>query len=223
MNNDPNPFDTALKTQATRHTASDQLRKRIANALNETPVIPSKLAPVLAIGHWFTWRSMAMGFAAGALCAVLGTQMYLRVGSDERLGDEIVSSHVRALMTNHLTDVISTDQHTVKPWFAGKLDFAPPVWNARPDEFPLQGGRVDYLNQQAVAALVYKRNEHVINLFIWPLSRTASQVDQASTELPARQGYQSLKWVEAGMQFWAISDVNAAELLRFRTLSRAGN
>jgi anti-sigma factor RsiW len=219
MNEEQNKFDAALKSRATSHTAPASLRARILAdlAAEATPsaAVPRRAAPVSG-ARWFNWRGMASGFAMGALCAVFTVGLYLRAGSDDRLADEVVAGHVRALMTGHVSDVVSTDRHTVKPWFAGKLDFSPPVWNEQPGEFPLVGGRVDYLNKRAVAALVYKRNEHVINVFVWP----TSEKDRAGVSGVARQGFQSLKWTAAGMQYWAVSDVGVEELQRFFELQK---
>jgi anti-sigma factor RsiW len=219
MNEEQNKFDAALKSRATSHTAPASLRARILAdlAAEATPAaaVPRRATPDSG-SRWFNWRGMASGFAMGALCAVFTVSFYLRAGSDERLADEVVAGHVRALMTGHVSDVVSTDRHTVKPWFAGKLDFSPPVWNEQPGEFPLVGGRVDYLNKRAVAALVYKRNEHVINVFVWPTSEKDSSAVSGAT----RQGFQSLKWTTAGMQYWAVSDVGAEELQRFFRLQK---
>jgi anti-sigma factor RsiW len=133
---------------------------------------------------------------------------------DERLIADLTASHVRSMMATHLTDVASTDQHTVKPWFDGKLDFAPPVQDYRVAGFPLVGGRLDYISQRPVAALVYGRNKHYINLFIWP---TNSQ-----RELPAhaseRNGYHVVRWSSGNMMYAAVSDLNESELQQFAKL-----
>ncbi len=113
-------------------------------------------------------------------------------------------------MANHLMDVVSTDQHTVKPWFNGKLDFSPPVADLTAQGFPLIGGRLDYLDGRAVAALVYQRNKHYINLFIWP-----STDKQEGLQISTYNGYHLLHWSQSGMTFWAVSDVETAELRTF--------
>ena len=127
---------------------------------------------------------------------------------------EIVTDHVRSLMANHLMDVVSTDQHTVKPWFDGKIEFAPPVQDFAAQGYPLAGGRLDYLNEGKVAVLVYHRALHVINLYVWPAG------DNGASPIEARtlQGYNVLSWTRSGFQFRAVSDLNLAELRDFANL-----
>ncbi len=130
---------------------------------------------------------------------------------------DVVSNHIRSLMVSHLADVVSTDQHTVKPWFNGKLDFAPQVQDFAADGFPLIGGRIDVVSDQPVAALVYRRNKHYINLFVWP-STTVSAPEVAASQ----RGYNVIHWTESGMNYWAISDVNRGALEDFVKLTRSG-
>jgi len=218
MSNDRNSFDAALRAGATRHKAPPELRARIWRGIDAQ--LQADAAVSRAHGRstltlsWFNFRGLAAGFAMGALCAVLAVTVFQNGLGNERLDEEMVSGHVRALITGHLSDVISTDQHTVKPWFAGKLEFSPPVWNARPQEFPLLGGRVDYIDHRPAAALVYKRKEHFINVFIWPQSGGA--VSGAGKPM---NGFNTLRWSDGGMQFWAVSDISAEELAKFRDLS----
>jgi anti-sigma factor RsiW len=129
----------------------------------------------------------------------------------------IVSDHIRALQPGHIMDVVSTEQHTVKPWFDGRLDFAPPVRNLGGHGFPLAGGRLDYVDGHVAAALVYYRAKHVINLFIWP-NRGPQVASEASGK---RNGYNFVHWAQDGMTFWAVSDLEAPQLAEFARLWRA--
>jgi anti-sigma factor RsiW len=126
----------------------------------------------------------------------------------------VVANHVRSLLASQLVDVVSSDQHTVKPWFDGKIDFAPEVRDLSANGFPLVGGRLDYLDGKTVAALVYHRNKHPINLFITPALTSRSTSPTATN----RRGYNVLAWTNNGMKYWAVSDLNQAELREFTDL-----
>ncbi len=144
--------------------------------------------------------------------AALAASLFLVMGplqNNTSLQDEIVAGHVRSLLANHLTDVATSDQHTVKPWFNGKIDFSPPVVDLAPQGFPLVGGRVDYIGGRVVAALIYRRNGHLINIFIWPASAVA-------TTTSSRDGYNMTSWSRDGLMFSAVSDVSADDLARLR-------
>ena len=163
------------------------------------------------------WIGVAAAAAAVVALAFFVSPMLLRPSQMERITRDVVSAHIRSLMPGHLTDVPSSENHTVKPWFAGKLDFSPPVVDLSAEGFPLVGGRLDYAAGRPVAALVYRRGKHLINLFVWPSASTQESAEAAD----ARQGYNVLFWTRGQTTFWAISDVNGAELRRFAGLVRA--
>jgi len=160
----------------------------------------------------FSWRPgswVALAAAAAVVMAVIWrvapSPLRPAAGSVE---SQVVASHIRSLMANHLMDVPSSDHHTVKPWFTGKIDFAPDVPDLSANGFTLVGGRLDYVDGRPVAALVYRRRQHTINLFTWP-SKSADQSPRPDT----RDGFHVIHWTHTGMEWWAVSDLNAEELL----------
>ncbi len=161
----------------------------------------------------WTWGGWSVAVAVLLLVAVVWRSGWLPMPQilDERLLQEVMAGHVRSLMVSHLTDVTSSDQHTVKPWFEGRVDFAPPVPDLTAQDFPLVGGRLDYLANRPVAAVVYTRRQHPINLFIWPAPTPAAWPASPLTQ----QGYHLVHWHSAGMTYWAISTLNAQELQAF--------
>jgi anti-sigma factor RsiW len=166
------------------------------------------------------FRNRAAAAAAVLLIAStwwIATQRFGN-GQEKQLAVEITSAHVRSLMAEHLWDIKSSDQHTVKPWFEGKLDFAPDVRDFKKESFPLEGGRLDYLSGRAVAALVYRHDKHFINLFIWPASGEAEQ----SEILTRYQGYVLEHWVHGGMNYWAVSDTSEETMRKFVGVVRGG-
>ena len=190
----------------------DRLRMQIKAAvrrdtarLDSSPNLPRRLLAVAA----------ALLMMAGGSWLISG--LVRGPSLDDRIGQEVVASHVRSLLADHLMDVASSDRHTVKPWFAGKLDFAPAVVDLSAEGFPLVGGRLDYLEHRPVAALVYTRRKHAINLFLWPSERATGGALQSASS----QGYQIAHWNEAGAAYWAISDLNSSELSQFVQLYRA--
>ena len=196
------------------------LRERILASIAQETTRTSghgRLDPAMtarAAGAWIRlraaavhWTAMPTGFALAASLAL--AIVVTRPNEPPDLSSQLVSGHVRSLLASHLTDIETSDQHTVKPWFAGKIDFSPPVIDLADRGFALVGGRLDYIENRVVAALIYKRREHIINLFMWP-----SDVGQPAAS--AREGYNVLGWQQAGLTFWAVSDLNTAELKEFR-------
>lgn len=189
----------------------ERLKQRIHNALREAGKVEARPRVTAAWRPAWTWMRIAASVAFVALITWSLVTILPRPSADELLTREVVSSHVRSLMANHLTDVPSSDQHTVKPWFNGKLDFSPPVEDLTQQGFPLKGGRLDYLGNRPVAALVYQRRQHFINLFIWPSTRASD----AARKTVTRQGYHVFHWTQSGMIYWAVSDLNNSELQEF--------
>jgi anti-sigma factor RsiW len=196
----------ALTQEALFFTAPKELRHRVKAELRAEVATE----PWWYVRNWNWLAGVSTGVAVASL-ALLLTLTLTHPSEQQRLTGEIVSSHIRSLMANHALDVVSTDQHTVKPWFNGKLDFSPPVKNLAEQDFPLIGGRLDYVSGRSVAALVFQRHKHVINLFIWPTPENDSKPAPSA----ALQGYNLVHWSDAGMVFWAVSDLNGKELLEF--------
>jgi anti-sigma factor RsiW len=188
--------------------APDAVRGRVLARLDllvePTPV------PRRRFRHFAAWRPTAAGFGLGAACAA-ALMLSVFSPAEQSLTEQVVAGHVRALQPGHLKDVASSDQHTVKPWFDGRIDFAPPVRDLGAAGFPLIGGRLDYLGGRPVAALVYQRAKHIINLFVWPAAENAA----STPETADRGGYNVLHWTQDGMAFWAVSDVERSQLRAF--------
>jgi anti-sigma factor RsiW len=197
-----------IRAAATYHRAPTDLLDRINSALPEEALPDLKRSGSATRGGWrFVWQLLNGAGLAVAACAVLilAVVIPLRPSMEEVLRDEIVSSHARSLLTQHVMDVASSDQHTVKPWFNGKLDFSPPVRDFAEQGFPLLGGRLDYIDHRGVAVVVYRRHQHIINVFIWP------SIDKAPS-LQSTQGYHLANKTAGGMNFVAISDIDPVEL-----------
>ena len=196
-----------IKGEAQYHAAPQRLAARIMATLPED-----------ATGNWPRsrprWSPWAIGSTLSAAFAlVLGVALYLMLpGADDRLTDEVIAGHVRSLMVAHAADVSSSDRHTVKPWFAGKIDFAPPVVDLTAQGFALVGGRLDYIDRRPVAALVYRHRQHLVNLFVWPSTRDADM------RRISRQGFNVVHWAGGGMNYWAVSDLNPEELGQLRVM-----
>lgn len=203
-------LQSRIRDAAVGFRAPQRLHAKIQSSLDETQSTPARLYGFHA--SWMKWSAMAV---AVVLCGVF--TMTRKPAPAMPLARQVRDCHVRSLMAGHLTDVASSDQHTVKPWFAGRLDFSPWVADLPEAGFHLQGGRLDYLDDRPVAALVFQRREHRINLFTWPSTESKSD----SVTLDRLNGYQILHWSAAGMTFWAVSDLNFAELQDFAALIRS--
>ena len=193
--------DTALRFQPPTN-----LERRLRAALRRESEPESKRITLRS-----RWVVAGTSLIAAVFVIWVVAGVFGRKSTSDLVAQEIVSSHVRSLMADHLTDVLSSDQHTVKPWFNGKLDFSPPVKDLSQQGFSLNGGRLDYIGNRPVAALVYQRRQHSINLFVWPSTEVAAVNEQALVE----QGYNLIRWTNAGMTYWVVSDLNLAELQQF--------
>ena len=187
--------------EGVRHAAPDTLVRRIA-ALPE-------LSPMSAGRNWLPgWLAPGL---AGALAASLAMVMLVPPATQSAVDQELVSSHVRSLQPGHLTDVQTTNQHIVKPWFNGKIDFSPPVPELADKGFPLAGGRLDSVEGKTVAAIVYHRRLHTVNLFVWPAQGSGSRSF-------VQDGFAVSEWSRNGLRFAAVSDIPPAELRQFETV-----
>ena len=220
----------AISNATPYYKAPPELRERVQSSLREEiagrpmrnverdaqPLLPQRqsgLRNILSGTSW-NWLSLAAAIIFGAIIAWNLVPRLQRPKADQFLATQLIASHVRSLMANHLTDVASSDQHTVKPWLDEKLDFAPAVVDLSSEGFPLVGGRLDYLDKRPVAALIYQRRKHFINLFVWPAESNATR----PTMSISRQGYQLLHWVDSDFNYWAVSDVNVNDLQTLKEL-----
>jgi anti-sigma factor RsiW len=195
-------LQSRLSDNALRFEPPAGLEKRLRSSLRK-----EKESPIVR------WRWLVAATSLVAAVVIIWTVVAVssRQSPDDVLAQEVVASHVRSLMADHLTDVPSSDRHTVKPWFDGKLDFSPTVKDLSQQGFSLNGGRLDYIGNRPVAALVYQRRQHSINVFVWPTTDAPATNGRASE----RQGYNLIRWSNAGMTYWAVSDLNLAELQQF--------
>ena len=208
-------LSSAIREHAVYHTAPAALADRIRAAVATTSAerrpneTRARRWQWPSFGHWF---QMGAAIAATATITWTAALQLSGLSQSELIADQVVSGHARSVVTGHLADVATSDQHTVKPWLSSKLDFSPAVVDLTQSGFPLIGGRVDYLDHRPVAALVYARNKHVINLFVWPDDASPAA---GPMQTLTKNGYNVVHWSARGMAYWAISDVNAEEIKDF--------
>jgi anti-sigma factor RsiW len=200
-------LSTLVKAQATYHRAPPGLHRRVAAALDQAD---SARAPWWS--SWQPWLRAGATFAAGVVISVAVMQFYQRSGADDRLAQEILDSHVRSLMVGHLADVASSDQHTVKPWFSARLPFSPAVTDFPASGFELVGGRLDTLGGEPVAVMVYKRRQHVIDVYVGR--------GETATRGFTQDGFNVEQFGATGLRYYAVSDLNRNELADFVGLLR---
>ena len=202
----------ALSNSALYHEAPSGLDRRVRAALGDAHRTEGGWGFALRRYSWVGAAAAAVLFIAIIVRGVLPPGL----SAGELTAREVVDDHLRSLTENHLTDVLSSNQHTVKPWFDGRLNFTPPVEDFSPEGFPLVGGRLDYLDNRPVAAVVYRRRQHIINLFISPAEHVADTLPASRV----RGGYNIVHWTKSGMTYWAVSSLSAAELGKFAQLVR---
>jgi anti-sigma factor RsiW len=198
-----------------REPVSTELRARITAALAKADAqSPSWMTRTLGVhAPGFLRQAAVLAFACG-LTALATTMILSRAEKGFLLEREVVSAHVRSLLQESPIQVASSDTHAVKPWFSGRVDFSPPVKDLTAEGFPLVGGRVDYIGERRVAALVYRRNLHVVNVFLWPSDNAAEVAPRGD----ALKGYNVLLWNSGGITYWAVSDLNGDELRQLQSL-----
>jgi anti-sigma factor RsiW len=208
-------LNQVVSQKGVRWRAPDHVRAQVLAAISREAALHARSAAAAeneSSGKRFNVLGFIKQWMFVPSLAALAASLFLVIApvhDRSQIEDEVVSSHVRSLLVNHLTDVATSDQHTVKPWFNGKIDFSPPVVDLAPQGFPLVGGRIDYVGGRVVAALIYRRQGHLINVFVWPAS-------PVTTTTATHDGYNLANWTNEGLNFWAVSDASADDLSRFR-------
>ena len=199
----------AIAAHAPYHSAPRELRRRIVGLV---PAPPRTAPAPWRTGGWLA----ACAAVSAAVLGVWTLAEFPARRTEANMEREVVASHYRSLLAGHLTDVESSDRHTVKPWFTGRLDYGADVFDLASSGFPLAGGRLDYIGGRTVAALVYNRGRHVINVFLWPREGIGMLPRADSTK-----GFHTQHWYAGGMEWWAVSDVNPADLEQLAKLLSA--
>ena len=221
-------LQSGVRKHAQYHIAPDAVAERIRARIgvseggsSEAPEkgsAPGETSPLESVRRasryprFARWLELGAAAAAAATVAWLGALQYAYRSPSETIAEQVIAGHARAVITSHVVDIETSDQHTVKPWLSSKLDFSPPVVDLDSAGFPLAGGRLDYLDHRPVATLVYHARQHIIDLYVWP-DQSSSSI--ASAQTLSKDGYNVVHWRDVGMQYWAISDLNAAELETF--------
>ena len=206
-------MQSAIRTKLTFHRAPPGLAARIGAAL------PREVAPVPS-RPWFRMPALSFGSTglAGALAGVALTLLVVGGQPQRNLMQDVIGSHIRSLQADHLTDVLTSDQHTVKPWLSARLDVSPPVKELKDQGFPLVGGREDYVDGHPAAVVVYRHDKHVVNLFAWA---SPGRSEEAFRD-ESRQGFNIVTWRRGGITYYAVSDVEADQLADFAKLVAEG-
>jgi anti-sigma factor RsiW len=216
-------MQASARANLIRHSPPPGLEARLRTALQVEEAAPVERTAAPAVSapaprrraRWARWEIVAPVAAAAALLLVIAPRA-LRPPGEASVADEAVAAHVRSLLANHLTDVASSDRHTVKPWFQGKLDYSIAVTDFAAEGYALVGGRLDYVEDKHAAALVYRHAQHLINVLVWPSAGAGDQAPQRYS----RRGYNAFRWSKDGLSHWAVSDLNEAELLQLVELLR---
>lgn len=209
---DDDQLSDLIRRHATRHAAPEELRAGIRTQIavaeaNRAPAAaPAPRSRRFGLAWANPWGAAAGSFALGVLVTALVLPIAREANFGQPIEAELVADHVRALRVGPLTEVVSTDRHTVKPWFQGRIDFAPPVLDLAADGFPLKGGRIEHVRGQTVATLAYARDRHVIDLFVWPADAPSAPRHRVE------RGFNVVHWADGSMQYWAVSDVEREEL-----------
>ena len=203
-------LQSSVQTLAARFNAPPQLTQRLFAAL---PAAQPEGLPA-GIPSW--WRTLAIGTTATAMALLLWNlnSTFVSRGNNSALLEEVVSAHVRSLMADHLTDLTSTERHSVKPWLSNRLDFAPPVHDFASEGFSLLGGRLDYVGGKPTAAIVYRHRQHLINVFVWP----SAESNDSPIRISNHRGYNSTSFKSGGMSYWTVSDLNSDDLHKLANL-----
>jgi anti-sigma factor RsiW len=211
----PGMYQRAPQSLRARILAAAEQSAKAEESRSSTNVVKM---PAARPGRGISWLAAAAAIIVVVFLGLRLSPALQNHSADDLVAQEVVASHIRSLQPGHLYDVESTDQHTVKPWFDGRIDFAPPVRDLAEQGFPLVGGRLDYIGHRNVAALVYQRRKHFINVFVWPEGSSGTPEMSDGTRQESRDGYNLIEWSQGGMHMIAVSDVSVDDLKQFKQL-----